>query len=369
MMGIERRARAVVAVGGSLLLAAVPAIASAAVAVPPVASPAVVAAPSIVRAAPALHVSGDRIVDSLGTAVQLNGVNRSGTEYACAQGWGIFDGPNDAPSVAAIATWHVHVVRVPLNEDCWLGINGVDPSHAGQNYRSAIKAYVRVLERAGMNVILDLHWSAPGTQLALGQQKMPDADHAPKFWRSVAGWFGADTAVLLDLYNEPHDVSWRCWRDGCTVDGWKAAGMQKLVTTVRDAGARNILMLGGLGWSGDLTRWKAHMPADPLADLVASWHVYDFGGCTTQACWQSNLDGVGGAAPVLLGEFGEADCAHGFVDGLMGWADGESLGYVAWTWDTWTNCDGPTLITDYAGTPTGYGTGVRDHFVARFPPV
>jgi hypothetical protein len=41
---------------------------------------------------------------------------------------------------------------------------------------------------------------------------------------------------------------------------------------------------------------------------------------------------------------------------------------VAWTWDNWPNCNGPTLITDYTGAPTGYGVGVRDHFVSRFPP-
>src|SRR2546422_3166294 len=52
---------------------------------------------------------------------RLRGVNRSGTEYACAQGWGMFDGPSDSASVQAIASWKANVVRVPLNETCWLG--------------------------------------------------------------------------------------------------------------------------------------------------------------------------------------------------------------------------------------------------------
>ena len=37
-------------------------------------------------------------------AIQLHGVNRSGTEYACVQGGGPFDGPSDDASVAAIAS-------------------------------------------------------------------------------------------------------------------------------------------------------------------------------------------------------------------------------------------------------------------------
>ncbi len=316
---------------------------------------------------PGLHVAGKRIVDGQGTTLQLNGVDRSGTEYACIQGWGIFDGPSDATSVAAMATWHVHIVRVPLNEDCWLGINGVKPQYGGANYRNAIAGYVETLEAAGMNVILELHWNAPGTQPANGQQKMPDADHSPAFWSSVATRFGSDQAVVFDLYNEPHDVSWTCWRDGCTVDGWQAAGMQSLVDAVRATGATNVLMIGGLGWSGDLTGWKKFRPKDPLHQLVASWHVYDFGWCGTDpTCWAANIKGVGKTAPVLLGEFGESDCAHGFVDPFMKWLDHRRIGYVAWTWDVWDCGSGPALITDYSGTPTGYGVGVRDHFVKRF---
>ncbi len=317
---------------------------------------------------PTLHVSGTHIVDGNGAVLQLNGVDRSGTEYACIQGWGIFDGPSDPASVAVIASWHVHIVRVPMNEDCWLGINGVSQQYGGAAYRNAIAGYVATLEAAGMNVILELHLSAPGSNPATGQEKMPDADHSPDFWRSVATAFGSDQAVVFDLFNEPHDVSWGCWRDGCMVDGWQAAGMQSLVDAVRSTGATNVLMVGGLGWSGDLTKWRKFRPTDPLGQLVASWHQYDFSNCGSDpSCWKANVQGVGGVAPILLGEIGETDCAHGFVDTLMRWLDRRGIGYVAWTWDDWPNCDGgPTLIADYDGTPTGYGVGVRSHFRKRF---
>src|SRR5712671_5623632 len=81
----------------------------------------------------AVQVNGTRLVDQNGAPLRLLGVNRSGAEYACAQGWGIFDGPSDAASIAAIASWHVNAVRVPLNEDCWLGVNGVNLSYGGAN--------------------------------------------------------------------------------------------------------------------------------------------------------------------------------------------------------------------------------------------
>src|SRR5690242_13590725 len=107
-----------------------------------------------------VRVQGNQLVDQAGHPVRLRGVDRSGTEYACAQGWGIFDGPSDSPSVQAIRSWGANVVRVPLNETCWLSINGVNPAYSGSNYRRAISDFVGLLNRSGLVVILELHWSA-----------------------------------------------------------------------------------------------------------------------------------------------------------------------------------------------------------------
>ena len=107
-----------------------------------------------------------------------------------------------------MAAWGINAVRIPLNEDCWLGINGVAPTVGGIAYRRAIEAYVARLGRAGMVAVVDLHWSAPGAQLATGQQDMADADHSVAFWHSVAAALRGDRNVVFDLYNEPHDISW-----------------------------------------------------------------------------------------------------------------------------------------------------------------
>lgn len=118
--------------------------------------------------APALHVSGNRLADTAGTPVTLRGVNRSGGEFGCVQGTGIFDGPMDAASVAAIKSRHANVVRVPFNEDCWLGLPNVKPEYAGATYRAALKSYVDLLHQNGLVAILDLHrpatWSPRGTR-------------------------------------------------------------------------------------------------------------------------------------------------------------------------------------------------------------
>ena len=63
--------------------------------------------------------------------MRLLGVNRSGAEYACVEEGKIFDGPTDWASIKAMKSWKINAVRVPLNESCWLGINGVEPSLSG----------------------------------------------------------------------------------------------------------------------------------------------------------------------------------------------------------------------------------------------
>ena len=245
----------------------------------------------------------------------------------------MFSGPTDDASIAAIAAWHINAVRVPLNEDCWLGINGVKAAYAGANYQAAIRDYVTRLQAHGLNVILDLHWGAPGTQLALGQEQAPDADHSPAFWSSVAAAYKGVRGIAFDLFNEPHDISWSCWRDGCAMpSGWQAAGEQQLINAVRGAGATQPVIVEGLNWGGDLSAFVANEPSDPAGQLVAGWHIYNFSECNTTSCWDSTIAPVTQHVPVLATEVGENDCAGGFLNTLLPWADSHRVGFVGWAW-------------------------------------
>jgi endoglucanase len=330
----------------------------------------------------AVKVSGNGLVDGSGKPLRVVGVNHSGSEYACIQGYGNFDSPHDDALAAAMAAWHVNVVRVPLNEDCWLSLNGVKPQYSGATYQSAIADWVKTLHAHGLYTILELHWTAPGATAATGQQPMPDADHAPTFWTQVAEAYKDDPAAIFDLFNEPYVSTsnartsdpWTCWRDGCTVrasgaiaSDWPAAGMQSLVDAVRGAGAANVIMLGGLAYSNDLSGWLTHAPNDPLKQLAASFHVYNFNTCKTEGCWDTEVAPVAAKVPLVTGEIGENDCAHGFIDGYMSWADAHGVSYLGWTFNPWDCSTGPALIVDFAGNPSGFGRGYRDHVLSLFP--
>lgn len=327
-----------------------------------------------------LHVERNHLVDH-GATVRLLGVNHSGTEYACVKGDGIFEGPRGDVLASAIVSWHANAIRLPLNEQCWLDSQDIDPRFSGAVYRAEIARYVGELRAHGLYVIIDLHWSAPADVLAERQQPMADRDFALDFWRSAAATFANDPGVIFDLFNEPyldkvtcateHGASvdaWDCLRDGCVVSEagftYRTAGTQAMLDAIRSSGATNVVLVPGLGYSSDLSGWLEHAPHDKLGQIAASLHLYNFSGCTDDHCF-SRFDVVATQVPLVAGEIGENDCGHRFVDAAMGWADARGVSYLGWAWNTWDCNRGPALISSYDGTPTPYGEGLRRHLGRR----
>ncbi|MER7518394.1 cellulase family glycosylhydrolase [Streptomyces sp. NPDC126499] len=342
--------------------------------------------PAPATGAPELRVSGNRFVDQNGATRRLLGVNRSGGEFMCVQGHGIWDGPVDDASVRAIAGWKANTVRIPLNEECWLGLDHIKPEYRGAHYVNAVRDLVNRVLAHGMTPVLELHWthglytgnsSGCGDVHATCQKPMPNARYTPAFWTSVADTFKHDTRVVLDLFNEPYPdratstaaQAWSCWRDGgsCPGIGYEVAGMQDLLDAVRATGAKNLVLVPGIAYSNDLSQWLRYRPTDPAGNLAAAWHVYNFNTCSTETCWNDTLAPVAAQVPLLAGEIGENTCGHAFVDRVMKWFDDRGLSYLGWTWNTWNCASGPALISSYDGTPTAFGIGLRDHLRALTP--
>ena len=340
-----------------------------------------------------LHVVGNQIVNASGQAVRLIGFNNSGAEYACEEGWGVFDTPDTnmtASIVAAMQTWTgANVVRVPVDEQCWLGLPGVKSAYAGARYRSAIQQYVSLLNARGFAVILDLAGTAPGGEKSTNQEEMPD-EHAVAFWRSAAEAFRDNTSVLFDLFNEPwpdnnvdNSAAWSCWRNGgCEQTSqnaphqrYQAVGMQQLIQTVRATGARNIVIAEGIQYAESVDQWLAYRPHDPTGNLAASVHVYSFNACSTLKCYEGAMKQVSAHVPLLIGELGpglgvgysakiDRACPSSYISNssfdstLLSWASRNKVSWAAWSWNPWGDCW--SLVKNFSGTPTaGYGEMIK----------
>jgi hypothetical protein len=282
----------------------------------------------------------------------------------------------------------MNTVRVLLNEACWLDINGAPAEYSGVNYRAFITDYVNRLIAQDMFVVLTLFCVAEGSELPctasdpLYVEPMP-GPHSNTFWSSVATTFAFHDSpgslygsVIFDLYNEPHPdngadspAAWACWKNGgnCPGVSYPAAGMQQLLTTVRLAGARNVVLMGGVQYSNALSGFLANRPTDSVTlsgepQNGASWHVYPDNPCITISCYDLNVKPVLAAAAVVSlesGAYNNGVCDPSWWTTTLNWMEAQRpyLGAIAWTWDTWgTACNDTSLITDYGtATPTTFG--------------
>ena len=360
-----------------------------------------------------IRVSGAQFVNQSGQVVHLRGVNRPGTEYGCVQNQGFISSDNGTSGqslsyadslVGVFESWNkagaagnaINAVRIPLNEDCWLGINGVPAAYSGANYQAFIEREVSDLTAAGMYSILDLHWSAPGSFLATQQDVEPNTDHSVTFWQQVASTFSNNQAVMFDMFNEPRAAcyttacssnystavaaSWGCYLNGCSYtyssndgiaarDGYtfQIAGTQQLVNAIRATGAGNVIVVEGTGWGNDLWNWMAYRPTDPDNNMAAELHTYESSGQNAKNTSSLNsmiaTGGLNTSYPIYLGEFGEVACSttsDGFAQETINWAESQGVSWTAWGWDQGETCNGPSLVTsDSQGTPSTYGGIVK----------
>lgn len=351
--------------------------------------------PSGASAAHSVSVAGNQLVDG-GKPIRLIGVNRSGSEYACAGpvggggfGYGVFQGPVSNRTIKAMLGWRINAVALPLNEACWLGgYAPISPRFSGAAYQEAILDYVSRLNTRGIIVVLRLSGAAPGNGAygmdtrATDEIPMADADHALDFWRSVATTFKDNHQVIFHAFDEPHAIDWPCALNGCTANdapqgqirfgAYTATGHQAIVDAIRSTGATQPIDVSGIDFAGKLDRWEQFMPTDPLGQLVVGFNSFDYSGNFGSS--KPFLAQLASLHPVLIGGFGDTNCTSRFSSKLMKFADAIGISYLAWTWNAvqdYGGCSNALLDSGrkgragrayLRGLPSGYGRGVRAHF-------
>lgn len=293
------------------------------------------------------YVDGNAIYDEQDQRHVFRGVARPSLEWNN-MGEGL--NPQDYQFMAG---WGANVVRIALNQGFWLeGSVAYAPG-----YPERIDQQIEWAHAAGMDVILDLHWSDRGDfGVTPEQQRMADA-HSLLFWEQVATRYQDDGRVLFELYNEPHDIPWQVWRDGGdSGDGFTAVGMQALYDEVRATGADNIVIVGGVDFAYDLKG----VPGTPLAgyNIAYATHPYDFPNKAPSE-WDADWGFLTDTHPVIVTEFGSFACGAGYASELIAYAASRQLSWTAWAWYP-GGCEFPSLITDWAATPSEVGLVVRD---------
>jgi len=345
----------------------------------------------------ALRVIGKNLVDSRSAPVRLRGVNTASLEWTS-------DGEGHILETVRVALedWKVNHVRLPLSQDRWFG-KAPEQSDGGRSYRALVRQIIDNCSSQGVYVMPELHWSNGGQWgQTIGQHAMPDL-HSVTFWKDFATKYKNHPAVIFDLYNEPHGVSWDIWRDGGEVTErlprgggehtYQAVGMQTLLDAVRSTGARNVTVIAGLDWSYDLSGILEHGPLhDPLGNgLLYANHAYPFKGDTVDA-WIEKMVRASRHLPLIISEFGsethpqdrvgpqmDAPDQAGMILNQAGMTDLDWVEAVldaieknGWHWTAWNlhPAAGPRLISDWGYTPTPhFGVPVKRLLLSNESPL
>ena len=306
------------------------------------------------------YVNGNTVCTAAGNPHMFHGVDRPSLE------WSPTGEQLSASDFQLQASWDANIVRIALNQDFWLS----DSPIADASYPTTVDAAVTWAEEAGMDVILDLHWSDQGVlgscdPATACQQLMADTNSIT-FWSQVAAVYKSDGRVLFEMYNEPHDISWAVWKSGgATSQGWTAAGMQQLYDAIRAAGADNLVIAGGLSFAYDLSG----VPQNRIQgyNIMYATHPYAGDPSKSPLQWDSHWGFLAATDPVVMTEFGDStDCSgqtytpaiSTYVSQLLSYADQNRINWTAWAWYP-GGCGFPSLIMDWEGTPTPPGLLVQ----------
>jgi TolB protein len=324
-----------------------------------------------------LRVDKTRLVNSKNERVRLRGVNAASLEWS-SNG----EGHILQTVKVAIEDWRVNHIRLPLAQDRWFG-KAADQKDDGKAYQALVKDVVDLCAANGCYIILDLHWSDGGEWgKRIGQHVMPD-QNSVDFWKDLGKTYKNHPAVLFDLYNEPYHVTWDIWLKGGKVTEktpktgeettFVAVGMQTLLDTVRATGARNVVIVGGLDWSYDLSGiFNGRQLTDPDGNgVVYANHAYPFKGDSVEK-WIAKMEIATKTLPVIVSEFGSDPKGSAGLSGEA-WVGRvlQALEDHQWDWTAWDLHPhaSPCLVSDWKYTPTPtFGVLVKQALARTAPP-
>ncbi len=295
-----------------------------------------------------LRVDGNEIVDERGVAVRLRGLMAADPAVLRDKG------RHKRRFYAQMAQDGAKVLRVPVHPENWVE----DPDYLWR-YLDPVVTWAGEL---GLYVIIDWHYI--GNPVTGEGQNMPDIDRDPmelsaEFWDLVARYFRSAPHVILELYNEPADINASAWHSAAA----------ELLSRVRDQGAQQLVIIGGIEYSRDLS-WVLN---DPFRDKAVAYaaHIYP---AHAAALWNHWFGRVAVEYPVIVTEWGfmqpgetspaqEAEApyllgrAHDYGRRFMRYLDERDIGWVAcWYDDEWL----PSMFTSGWETTTTYGAFVLD---------
>lgn len=141
--------------------------------------------------------------------------------------------------------------------------------------------------------IIDWHYIGnikTGVGKEMPSIKEKPMEYSVEFWKKTAAYFKDVPNVIFELYNEPSDIKAEDWNE--------CAG--ELVKTVRETGAKQLLILGAPDYSYNLSWIDSTTIQDENMGFVA--HVFP-----NRIGWEKDLNRFADRYPLIVTEWGYID--------------------------------------------------------------
>lgn len=319
-----------------------------------------------------LHVEGNRIYNAEGEEVRLIGACIPSME------WGKGEKTLETTVKMFLDNWNGNIIRLPLSQKFWNG-NEWYVEDGGNAYRRRVERIVNMVAARGKYVLLDLH-----------EYKIPD-ETSVYFWKEVSSMYKNHPAVLFDILNEPYGVTWQQWKYGGPVVGQSgkniiSPGMQGLVDVIRQNGAKNIIVAGGLDYAYDdrgiakgydglengyaLDEGKGEYKGN---GIMYSAHIYPWK--MEEEDWEEKVGCIMRDYPIFVGEFGHTNekvakfWDNGYYEDpsiwcnqMLNWLEYNGLNYSTWAVHTNT---APEAIRNWDYEPTPFSGIYQKYNMSR----
>jgi aryl-phospho-beta-D-glucosidase BglC (GH1 family) len=266
------------------------------------------------------------------------------------------------------------VIRVPFNQEWALERSDYDPTL----YRSALESVIEMAATHEAYTLLDLQWLDNHTvRGTTGEQPnyvspLPNTDSII-LWQQLSKLWCDETAILYDVFNEPHDKladdtqpllgirgdSSTFALQGRSVgpDEWLPWARQ-LIAAIRLGNPNALIFLPGTNWAFNLQ--GCVMP--DMGGIVYSTHIYVRNGGSDPTKWDQIFGSFAESVPVFVGEFGGYDNEVDWGTQLADYFDEHGIGWTAWSWS-----DDPHLVESppsFPFEPTPFGLMVQKRLTA-----
>jgi aryl-phospho-beta-D-glucosidase BglC (GH1 family) len=274
------------------------------------------------------YVHGNQIIDGFGHPLILRGAHIDSNLVAIKPyitATEILAGQNLTSATFDIMrnSWNMNAVRIGTSDYIWKA--------SPTAYISTLQRVVAAANQAGLYVVLSLHEDLKSGLPASaneGGSNMPTSEATP-YWQAVAKAFKDNPMVMFDVFNEPRLFgaagksltyqNWQLWLNGGQLPNCQGCitvvGMQTLVNTIRQAGAKQIIIAEALqNW---FQTFQTSCPSgstcnfinDPEGNIVYSAHNYFTPNALTTSEWtvkygdDSSTVNLLALVPMFVGEW------------------------------------------------------------------